>query len=237
VDTGGGGGVGHQSMLVSRASSTYPNDSPSSSARFSTNHVTFARQRFVPPDTRKPTGSPMRCCYYLQYSPPSFSSRRPVRQPPARRRLRGGSLFIGALLDQSRHLCATAVRPARYAETDRVGGEEEEVDTGGGGGVGHQSMLVSRASSTLLSSSSTTRGLMQNAEIRNQQSQSPRDRRGSFSLGLRSWTRSSPSPLRSCWRRRDEQTAVVRQGEVRQRFERIGRLEGGGATRHSCRQR
>lgn len=32
------------------------NDSPSSSARFSTNHVTFARQRFVPPDTRKPTG-------------------------------------------------------------------------------------------------------------------------------------------------------------------------------------
>ena len=42
------------SAFANRATS---NDSPSSSsARFSISHVTFARQRFVPPDTRKPTG-------------------------------------------------------------------------------------------------------------------------------------------------------------------------------------
>lgn len=43
--------VSTSSAFASRANS---NNSPSSS--FSTNHVTFARQRFVPPDTRTPTG-------------------------------------------------------------------------------------------------------------------------------------------------------------------------------------
>ncbi|KAG0665643.1 hypothetical protein C6P46_006427 [Rhodotorula mucilaginosa] len=56
------------------------------------------------------------------------------------------------------------------------------------------SLLVPSPPTTPTPKGVTTRR-MQNAEIRNQQSQSPRDRRGSFSLGLRSWTRSSPSPL------------------------------------------
>ena len=47
------GSTSTSSAFANRANSY---DSPSSSARFSTNHVTFARQRFVPPDTRTPTG-------------------------------------------------------------------------------------------------------------------------------------------------------------------------------------
>jgi hypothetical protein len=95
--------------------------------------TTGAAPRFVPPDTRKPTGLEgmfervvavrddeallsgglrMTRHFHHRASPHALLLLPPVLS---------AKLFIST--SRSRHLCATAVRPARYAETDRVGGD------------------------------------------------------------------------------------------------------------------